>query len=148
NELICRVGPGTPMGAILREYWMPALLSDEVVIDGDPLRLKLLGEDLIAFRDTDGRVGMLGVHCPHRGASLFFGRNEEGGLRCVYHGWKFDVSGNCLDMPNEPSESSFKNRVHQTPYPCREAGGMIWTYMGPLTEPPPLPELEFTLVPD
>ncbi len=149
NELLTRVGPGTPMGELMRQYWIPALMSSELPTpDGPPQRIRLLGEDLIAFRDSDGRVGVLGVHCPHRGASLFFGRNEESGLRCVYHGWKFDVDGNCIDMPNEPAESSFKNRVHQTAYPCRELGGLIWTYMGPLAAPPPLPQLELNLVPE
>src|SRR4051812_35260255 len=113
NELLCRVGPGTPMGALLREYWMPVLFSSELEADGPPRRQLLLNEELIAFRDTNGQVGMVGLHCPHRGASLFFGRNEEEGLRCVYHGWKFDTVGNCVDMPNEPAESNFKSKVHQ-----------------------------------
>src|SRR5262245_25326032 len=103
NERITRVGPGSRMGMALREYWMPTLLSDEVEVDGPPLRVKLLGEDLVAFRVTNGTVGLLGNHCPHRGASLFFGRNEESGVRCVYHGWKFDTTGACVDMPTEPA---------------------------------------------
>jgi phthalate 4,5-dioxygenase len=149
NELLCRVGAGTPMGELLRQYWIPALASSELPApDGPPMRVRLLGEDLIAFRDSNRQVGLLGANCAHRGASLFFGRNEECGLRCVYHGWKYDVSGRCVDMPNEPPESNFKDKVHQKAYPCRERGGMIWTYMGPLAEPPDLPELEFTLVPD
>ncbi|MBV8087924.1 MAG: Rieske 2Fe-2S domain-containing protein, partial [Chloroflexi bacterium] len=103
NELLCRVGPGTPMGNLMRRYWQPAVLSTEVPNnDSDPVRVRLLGEDLIAFRDTNGKVGLIQNNCPHRGASLFFGRNEEGGLRCVYHGWKFDHTGQCVDMPNEP----------------------------------------------
>jgi phthalate 4,5-dioxygenase oxygenase subunit len=131
NELLCRVGPGTPMGSLLREYWMPVLLSSELPEpDGPPERVRLLGENLVAFRDSQGQVGLLGHGCAHRGASLFFGRNEEGGLRCVYHGWKYDVSGKCVDMPNEPAESNFKERIRQTAYPCRERGGVIWTYMG------------------
>src|SRR4051794_37819970 len=97
NEMITRVGPGTPMGNLMRQYWLPAMLSGEVVAGGDPLRVLLLGEKLIAFRASDGQVGLLQNHCPHRGASLFFGRNEEAGLRCVYHGWKFDVTGQCVD---------------------------------------------------
>ena len=106
NELLCRVGPGTPMGTLMRQYWLPGLLSREVPApDSDPRRIMLLGEKLIAFRDSNGKVGLIQNHCPHRGASLFFGRNEESGLRCVYHGWKFDVGGNCVDMPNEPAES-------------------------------------------
>src|SRR5262252_7401205 len=106
NGLLCRVGPGTPMGTLMRQYWLPGLLSREVPApDSDPRRIMLLGEKLIAFRDSNGKVGLTQNHCPHRGASLFFGRNEESGLRCVYHGWKFDVHGNCVDMPNEPAES-------------------------------------------
>src|SRR3954462_13902670 len=124
NELLTRVGPGTPMGRLMREYWIPALMSSELPEpDGPPMRVRLLGEDLIAFRDSQGRVGLLGNHCPHRGASLFFGRNEESGLRCVYHGWKFDVTGACIDMPNEPTESTFRNKVTATAYPCIERGG-------------------------
>src|SRR5215216_4536017 len=148
NELLCRVGPGTPMGNLLREYWMPVLFSWEIEADGAPRRMRLLGEDLICFRDTAGQVGMLGVHCPHRGASLFFGRNEEEGLRCVYHGWKFDVGGNCVDMPSEPAESNFKEKIHHLAYPCQERGGLIWVYMGPRNAPPPLPDLEFSLLPE
>ena len=148
NELLTHVGPGTPMGDLLRQYWMPALLSTELPErDGRPLRVRLLCEDLIAFRDTEGRVGMLANNCSHRGASLFFGRNEENGLRCVYHGWKYDVAGNCVDMPNEPPESNFKDKIHQRAYPCREHNGIIWTYMGPRQEPPDLPELELAMVP-
>ena len=112
NEMLTRVGPGTPMGNLMREYWIPACLSSELKADGEPMRLMLLGEQLIAFRDTDGRVGIMEHRCPHRCASLFFGRNEEGGLRCVYHGWKFDVEGNCLDMPNVPPAQDFK-QSHQ-----------------------------------
>ena len=148
NQLLCRIGPGTPTGELMRRYWLPALLPDELPApDCPPVRVRLLGEDLVAFRDTNGRVGLLGAHCPHRGASLFFGRNEECGLRCVYHGWKFDVDGNCLDMPNEPPESNFKHKVHQTAYPCLERGGVVWAYLGP-EQAPALPELESNLVPD
>ncbi|MGH2470059.1 MAG: Rieske 2Fe-2S domain-containing protein, partial [Chloroflexota bacterium] len=111
NKLLCRVGPGTPMGSLMREYWIPAVRSEELPApDCAPLRVRLLGEDLIAFRDTAGQVGLIQNSCPHRGASLFFGRNEEHGLRCVYHGWKFDCAGNCVDMPNEPAESNFKHK--------------------------------------
>jgi phthalate 4,5-dioxygenase oxygenase subunit len=149
NQLLTRVGPGTPMGELLRQYWQPFLRSEDLAEpDGRPLRIKLLGEGLVAFRDTRGAVGLVAENCCHRGASLFFGRNEESGLRCVYHGWKFDVSGTCLDMPNEPPESNFKERVHQPAYACVERGGIIWAYMGPRNEPPPLPELEWNLVPD
>jgi phthalate 4,5-dioxygenase oxygenase subunit len=143
NELIARVGPGTPMGNLMRQYWLPAMVSSELPTpDCDPVRLKLLGEQLIAFRDSNGQVGLLANNCPHRGASLFFGRNEESGLRCVYHGWKFDVEGSCIDMPNEPAESDFRTRVRAVAYPTRERGGVVWAYMGPRTQPPPLPDLE------
>ena len=142
NDLLTRVGPGTPMGNLLREYWIPACLSSELKVDGEPMRLLLLGEQLIAFRDTDGRVGVMEHRCPHRCASLFFGRNEEGGLRCVYHGWKFDVEGNCTDMPNVKEEQDFKHRIKAKAYKVVERGGFIWTYMGTRAEAPPLPALE------
>jgi phenylpropionate dioxygenase-like ring-hydroxylating dioxygenase large terminal subunit len=143
TELISRVGPGTMMGNLMREYWVPALLSSELPKpDCDPVRIMLLGEQLIAFRDSAGRVGLLPHQCPHRGASLFFGRNEEGGLRCVYHGWKFGVDGSCLDMPNEPPASNFKDKVCAKAYPCVEAGDMVWTYMGTRETLPPLPAFE------
>src|SRR5579864_4135474 len=149
NDLICRVGPGTPMGNLMREYWIPALLSSEVPTpDSDPLRVLLLGEQLIAFRDSRGVVGLIQNNCPHRGASLFFGRNEEAGLRCVYHGWKFSVDGTCVDMPNEPAESDFKHKVKAIAYPTQERGGVVWAYMGPRAEPPPLPELEANMLPE
>src|SRR5947207_3423504 len=148
NELVTRVGPGTPMGQLMRHYWIPGMLSSELAgPDCDPVRVRLLGEDLIAFRDTKGQVGVLANHCPHRGASLFFGRNEEAGLRCVYHGWKFDVGGRCLDMPNEPPESNFKDKIRAVAYPCQERGGIIWTYMGLEATPPPLPDLEANMLP-
>src|ERR687887_2087438 len=140
NELLTRIGPGTPMGNLMRQYWLPFMLSEEVPeADGNPVRVRLLGEDLIAFRDSSGRVGLLGNHCPHRGASLFYGRNEEDGLRCVYHGWKYDVSGQCVDMPNEPVDSDFKAKVRLTAYPVREWGGVIWVYMGPPDKMPEAP---------
>src|SRR5664279_2668429 len=127
NELICRVGPGTPMGSMIREYWTPALLCSELPAgDGPPLRIRLLGEDLVAFRTTSGAVGLIANACPHRGASMFFGRNEEEGLRCVYHGWKFDTAGDCVDMPSEPAESNFKSKVHAKSYPVAERNGVIW----------------------
>jgi phthalate 4,5-dioxygenase len=149
NELLCRVGPGTPMGELMRQYWLPAIRTDELPApDCPPLRVKLLGEELIGFRTTSGEVGLIQNACPHRGASLFFGRNEEEGLRCVYHGWKFDVTGACVDMPSEPAESNFKNKVHARAYPTRERGGIIWTYMGPREVPPPMPELEAYLLND
>jgi phenylpropionate dioxygenase-like ring-hydroxylating dioxygenase large terminal subunit len=143
NEVIGHVGPGTPMGELMRQYWLPAMLSSELAEpDGRPMRLRLLGEDLVAFRATSGQVGIMAHNCPHRGASLFFGRNEEEGLRCVYHGWKFDVSGKCVDMPNEPAESNFKDKVRALAYPTNEKGGIIWAYMGPRETPPSMPDLE------
>src|SRR6266852_2453277 len=117
NELLTRVGPGTPMGDLLRRFWLPALLTDEVAGDGAPMRMRLLGEDLVGFRDSNGQVGIVDAYCPHKLAPLFFGRNEECGLRCVYHGWKFDVEGNCLDQLNEPPEHQFKQHTHITAYP-------------------------------
>jgi phthalate 4,5-dioxygenase oxygenase subunit len=138
NEILCRVGPGTLMGNLLRRYWTPALLSSEVPEpDSPPIRVRILGEDLVAFRDTEGRVGLFPTACPHRGASMFFGRNEEAGLRCVYHGWKFDVTGACVDMPSEPAESNFKNKVRIGAYPVHESGGLVWAYMGPADKQPP-----------
>jgi phenylpropionate dioxygenase-like ring-hydroxylating dioxygenase large terminal subunit len=147
NQLLTRVGPGTIMGDLLRQYWVPAMLSSELPkADCDPVRVVLLGERLVAFRDTSGAVGMLSHRCPHRGASLFFGRNERHGLRCVYHGWKFDVTGRCVDMPSEPPESTFKDRVAANSYPCVERGGLVWAYLGPRENPPPLPDLEANTV--
>jgi phenylpropionate dioxygenase-like ring-hydroxylating dioxygenase large terminal subunit len=149
NELMCKVGPGTPMGELMRQYWIPALMSTELPSpDCPPTRLRLLGENLIGFRATSGAVGLIANSCPHRGASLFFGRNEEEGLRCVYHGWKFDVGGNCVDMPSEPAESNFKSKVKATTYPCAERAGVIWTYMGSRETPPPLPHIEPNMLPD
>src|SRR2546428_1313099 len=143
NEVLTRIGPGTPMGNLVRQYWIPVMLSEELAeADGAPVRVRLLCEDLIMFRDSSGRVGLLDDHCSHRGASLFFGRNEEDGLRCVYHGWKYDVTGACVDMPSEPAESNFKDKIHQGAYPCREYGGKIWTHICPPTRPPPPPQPE------
>jgi phthalate 4,5-dioxygenase len=149
NEYLTSVGPGTPMGEFMRQYWIPAVLSSELPAgDSAPLRIRLLGENLIALRTTSGRAGLIANACPHRGASLFFGRNEEEGLRCVYHGWKFDVEGNCTDMPSEPAESNFKAKVKATAYPCLERGGLVWAYMGPRETPPPLPDIEANMQPD
>jgi len=143
NERLTRVGPGTPMGKLFRRYWNPACLSEEVAErDGAPLRVRLLGEDLIAFRDTNGSVGLVSAFCPHRRAPMFFGRNEECGLRCVYHGWKFDHTGACVDMPSEPPDSLFKTKVTIGAYPTWEGGGMVWAYLGPLELQPPPPDHE------
>jgi phthalate 4,5-dioxygenase len=149
NDLLTKIGPGTPMGNVMREHWLPVVQSHEIPESGgDPQRVRLLGEDLILFRDTSGRLGLLANSCTHRGASLFYGRNEEDGLRCVYHGWKFDVTGQCVDMPSEPNESNFKDKIRQRSYPCAEYGGMVWTYMGPRKTPPELPQFEWALVPE
>jgi phthalate 4,5-dioxygenase len=148
NERICRVGPGTPMGELLRRYWQPALLSEELPeTDGAPVRVRLLGEDLIAFRDSSGKVGLVDAFCPHRRAPMFFGRNEECGLRCVYHGWKFDRDGSCVDMPSEPPDSLFKTKVRIGAYPTHEAGGMILAYLGPPETNPGAPDYELLRVP-
>jgi phenylpropionate dioxygenase-like ring-hydroxylating dioxygenase large terminal subunit len=148
NDILTRVGPGTPMGELMREYWVPACLPQELKPDATPTRIKLLGEKLIAFRDTEGRIGILDHRCPHRCASMFFGRNEEGGIRCAYHGWKFDVDGNCLDQPNLPEDQRFTDRVKAKAYKVAEKGGLVWVYMGKRRVPPPLPALEVLSLPD
>jgi phenylpropionate dioxygenase-like ring-hydroxylating dioxygenase large terminal subunit len=148
NARLTRVGPGTPMGTLMRRYWQPGCLSSELPEpDGAPLRVRLLGEDLIAFRDTNGAVGLVDAYCPHRRAPLFFGRNEECGLRCVYHGWKFDRAGNCVDMPSEPAGTTLQAKVKLLAYPCVEKGGVVWTYMGPKEQQPPEPDYEWTRAP-
>jgi phthalate 4,5-dioxygenase oxygenase subunit len=149
NELLIRTAPGTPMGNLIRRYWVPVLFSDKLPGPNcPPVRVKILHEDLVAFRASDGRVGLVDERCPHRGASMFFGRNEENGLRCVYHGWKFDVTGRCVDMPSEPGESNFKGKVKITSYPCLERGGLVWAYMGPADRKPEFPEIEWTRLPE
>jgi phenylpropionate dioxygenase-like ring-hydroxylating dioxygenase large terminal subunit len=135
------------MGELMRQYWVPALLSHEVAIDGPPVRLKLLGEELIAFRASSGRVGIMDHRCPHRRASLFFGRNEEDGLRCVYHGWKFAADGTCLDQPNVPPQLGTRYRVDTRAYRTTERAGVVWAYMGSRAEPPPLPNFPAFAVP-
>ena len=141
NELISRVGPGTPMGNVLRRYWMPVCLSEELPEpDGAPVRVKAVGERLVAFRNSQGNVGLIQENCPHRSVSLFFARNEEDGLRCIYHGWKFDATGTCVDMPTEASTSNFKDKVRAQAYPVREVLGMVWAYLGPAAEQPEFPE--------
>jgi phenylpropionate dioxygenase-like ring-hydroxylating dioxygenase large terminal subunit len=137
------------MGEVMRRYWIPALLTSDIrEPDYPPVRVKLLGEHLVAFRDTQGRIGLLEEYCPHRLASLFLGRNEENGLRCVYHGWKFDVAGACVDMPNEPAESNFKEKVRTKCYPTVEQGGVIWAYMGPAEKQPERPGMEWSRAPE
>jgi phthalate 4,5-dioxygenase oxygenase subunit len=144
NETLVRTGAGTPMGELIRRYWIPALLSSEIPDpDGPPARVRLLGEDLVAFRDTNGRVGLLEEHCPHRRASLALGVNDRGGLRCLYHGWKFAVDGRCLEIPTEPPDTRKTEPPCAVAYSTREAGGMVWAYMGPKALEPPFPDFEW-----
>ena len=148
NELVTRTGPGTPMGELFRRYWHPVLLSDELPEnDGPPVRRSVLGEKLIAFRDSEGRVGLLEEGCPHRCMSLFYGINDGGGLMCAYHGWKFDVEGRCIDMPSDHPSSTFKDRVRAVSYPTIESAGMVWAYMGPAEHQPPPPSFIFNRLP-
>ena len=148
NELLTRTGPGTPMGDLFRRFWMPVLLAREVPEpDCPPVRVTVLGEELVGFRDTSGRVGLVEARCAHRGADLFFGRNEECGLRCVYHGWKFDADGRCVDIPTMARDEGLRARVGITAYPTRELGDIVWAYLGPPGCEPPLPDLDFALVP-
>jgi phthalate 4,5-dioxygenase oxygenase subunit len=149
NQLITRTGPGTPMGELFRRFWLPAVAAAELEVDGPPVRLRILHEDLVAFRDTNGKVGVIAAFCSHRLAPLFFGRNEQCGLRCPYHGWKFDIEGKCVEMPNVPrgNAASVREQVALTAYPAQEAGGLIWIYMGPAARRPAFPRLESTLVP-
>ena len=150
TELLTRVGPATPMGELFRRYWIPALLSEELPApDCPPVRVRLLGEDLVAFRDTHGKVGLIDPHCAHRGANLFLGRVEGGGITCIYHGWMYDVEGRCLAQPTEPRDQSFKDEVRLKNYPCVDRGEVIWTYMGPPELVPQPPEFEWvTVVPE
>ena len=148
NEALVRVGPETPIGTLFRLFWIPFIFSKDLVADSQPKRVMLLAEDLVAFRDSQGRVGLMANACAHRGAPMMFGRNEDCGLRCVYHGWKYDVTGAVTDMPAEPAKSRRKDKVRITAYPCRERNGMVWTYMGPdMADVPPLPNVEWNLVP-
>ncbi len=148
NELLTQTGPGTPMGEMFRRYWIPALLTEELPgNDCPPVRVKLLSERMIAFRDTEGKLGLIDEFCAHRGVSLWFGRNEECGLRCPYHGWKFGTNGECLDVPSEPEESGFRQKIKLKSYPLIERGGILWTYMGPPELQPEPPEWEFIMVP-
>jgi len=148
NELLTRVHADRPMGRLFRRYWIPALLSEEIPEpDCPPVRVRLLGEDLIAFRDSQARIGLVGEHCAHRGTSLFYGRNEECGLRCIYHGWKYDIEGNVLETPAEPAGSQLKNKVRHTAYSCVEAGGMVFAYLGPGEQKPLFPTYAWLGVP-
>lgn len=149
NDLLTQTGPGTPMGQLFRRYWLPALLAEELPENEcPPVRVKLLSERLLAWRDTQGRLSLIDEFCAHRGVSLWFGRNEENGLRCPYHGWKFDYTGQCIEVPSEPEESGFCKKIKLKSYPLVERGGILWTYMGPPDLKPPLPEFEFAMVPE
>ena len=146
NDLLCRVGPERPMGRMMRRYWLPMLLSSDLDRDGDPKRVRLLGEDLVAFRDDAGQIGLLDERCPHRRASLVLGRNENGALECLYHGWRIHRSGKILDTPVEPEDSTFKDRIRATAYKTCEAGGAIWAYLGPAALEPAKPSFHFTQI--
>jgi len=149
NDFITRAGPGTPMGQLFRAYWIPALLASELPEpDCAPVRVQILSENLLAFRDTEGRIGLVDEFCAHRGVSLWFGRNEENGLRCAFHGWKYDVTGQCMEIPSEPPDSIVCGRVRLKNYPLIEKGNILWTYMGPPERQPPPPEWEFATVPN
>ncbi|HLH76244.1 MAG TPA: Rieske 2Fe-2S domain-containing protein [Candidatus Binataceae bacterium] len=149
NELLTRVGPGTPMGALLREYWMPALRSAALEADGAPVRVRLMGENFVAFRATDGRVGFFDEGCPHRCTSLALARNEDNALTCIFHGWKIDVSGKVVEVPSEPPErrAEFAAKVRVRHYPVREAGGMVWVYLGRRSSAPRFYNFEFNHLP-
>lgn len=150
NELLCRVGPRTPMGNLFRRFWLPAVMSNELRKDGAPLRLRILGEDLLAFRDSNGQVGIVEAYCSHRGAPLFFGRNEQCGIRCAYHGWKFNVGGECLQIPNASDADSgdMRQRAKITAYVTREANGVVWVYMGERSRMPPFPKFDYACAPE
>ena len=146
NNLLTQTGPSTPCGNLMRRYWQPVALTEELPREGAPLKLRILSEDLVLFRDDQGRPGLLGLHCSHRGTDLSYGRVEDGGLRCLYHGWLYDVCGKVLEQPGEPGGGANRDEIRHLAYPCREAGGVIFTYMGP-GEPPLLPNYEFLTVP-
>ena len=143
NEILCRVEGDAPMGRLMRQHWLPVCLSEEVEEpEGKPIRVEILGKKLVAYRDAEGKVGLVGEFCPHRKASLVYGRNEEGGLRCLYHGWKVDADGNVVEMPSEPPAACAAAKFKHTAYPTAEAGGFVWAWMGardamPDFEPPP-----------
>ena len=148
NELLCRVGAGTPMGTLIRRYWFPAMLSTDLPEPGGaPKGLRLLGEDLVIFREDNGRIGLLDGRCPHRGVRLTLARNEGCGLRCIYHGWMMDADGAVIDTPAEPEVSRFHRNVRTAAYPVRDVGGLVWVYLGPPAERPPFPEFEWTSLP-
>jgi phenylpropionate dioxygenase-like ring-hydroxylating dioxygenase large terminal subunit len=144
NDLITQTGPGTTGGKFLRSYWHPIATSEEMPIGGDPIPIRIMSEDLVLFRDPNDELGLIGKHCPHRGTDLSYGRVEDGGIRCLYHGWLFDKNGNCIDQPAEPEGRKFCDKVKHPAYPVQEKGGAIWTYMGE-GEPPLIPDFEFLM---
>src|SRR5437870_1291455 len=146
NELLTRTGPGTLCGELMRRYWQPVALSEELPLHSAPLPIKILGEDLVLFRDDQGRAGLLGFHCSHRGTDLSYGRVEDGGLRCLYHGWLYDIQGRCLEQPGEP-DGGKNNTMSHLAYPCKETAGLVFVYMGP-GEPPLFPGYEALAAPD
>jgi phthalate 4,5-dioxygenase oxygenase subunit len=147
NDLLTQTGPGTPCGELLRRYWQPIALSEELPHGGAPLRVMILGEELVLFRDDHGQPGLLGLHCSHRGTDLSYGRVENGGLRCVYHGWLYDVGGRVIEQPGEPGGGANRDQIRHRAHACREAGGVIFTYIGS-DKPPLLPDYEFLSVPE
>src|SRR5207244_2378298 len=147
NNLLTQTGPLIPCGELMRRYWQPVALSEELPKDGAPLKVRIFGEDLVLFRDDQGRPGLLGLHCSHRGTDLSYGRVEDGGLRCLYHGWLYDICGRVLEQPGEHGGGANRHEIHHRAYPCQEAGGIVFTYMGP-GEPPLLPNYEFLTVPE
>ena len=151
NDFLTLTGPSTPMGVLFRRFWQPVALSEELERDGPPKRVTILGEDLRLFRASDGAAGLVHPRCPHRGADLYFGRNEQGGIRCAYHGWKFATDGGCLEIPTldpGPNRTTVEQRVRLPAYPTREQGGIVWAYLGPATHQPALPAFEFNTLPD
>lgn len=147
NDLITQTGPGTPCGRLLRSYWQPVATVEEMPIGGDPIPIRIMSEDLVLFRDDHDRLGLIGLHCPHRGTDLSYGRVEDGGLRCLYHGWLFDIEGNCIDQPAEPEGRKFCQKVRHTAYPVQEKGGAIWAYLGE-GEPPLIPDFQYLTAPE
>jgi phenylpropionate dioxygenase-like ring-hydroxylating dioxygenase large terminal subunit len=146
NDLLTQTDRGTPMGELMRRYWQPVALSEELPANGAPIPAKIMGEELVLYRDDKGELGLMGIHCPHRGADLSYGRVEDGGLRCIYHGWLFDKGGRCLDQPWEPGGGEHRDQIRHTAYPCHEQAGAIFVYMGP-GEPPLFPNYEFLTAP-
>jgi len=147
NDLMTQTGPGTPAGKLLRSYWQPIAASEEMPIGGAPMPIRIMSEDLVLFRDDKDRLGLIGLHCAHRGTDLSYGRVEDGGLRCLYHGWLFDINGKCLDQPAQPADKKFCDKIRHPAYPVQEKGGCIWTYMGE-GKPPLIPDFEFLTAPE